>query len=105
MGDLGREPPRRMRENSADYLLYVILDRAGEQLRPIAEAYANRLGFMHQTPLSQFSTRWLAELDELHLELIDLGRSIRPVIQVIHHLSNADTIRGEEKMYLEDVAE
>jgi Mg2+ and Co2+ transporter CorA len=102
--EVGKDPPRRVREMRADYLLYLILDRVADQLRPIAEAYANRLGFMHQHDLRVFKLEWLNELDEMHLELVDLARSIRPMKQVLHHLvKEYEEKVGEERMCLEDV--
>lgn len=122
--DLKHDPPRRMRERRGDYLLYMLLDRVTDQMRPIAEAYANRLGYMHQRPLRAWNPEWLTELDELHLELVDLARSIKPMKSVLHHLikqyrretedteptnastqllSNLRDKNREEQMCLEDV--
>lgn len=102
--DLMHEPPRRVRETRADYLLYLILDHVADQLRPIAEAYADRLGYMHACPLRAFPVEWLEELDEMHLELVELARSIRPMKHVVNHLAKdyEDKI-CEERMCLDDV--
>eukprot|EP00928_Gymnodinium_smaydae_P095307 TRINITY_DN8179_c0_g1_i2.p1 TRINITY_DN8179_c0_g1~~TRINITY_DN8179_c0_g1_i2.p1 ORF type:complete len:683 (+),score=67.04 TRINITY_DN8179_c0_g1_i2:76-2049(+) len=99
---LSQQPPMRMREKRTDCLLYEILDRAVDQLRPIAEAYAKRLGFMHQRTASRFPDAWLDELDEVQLELRDLARSIRPLRQVVRHLITEPAFSGS-KMYFEDV--
>eukprot|EP00928_Gymnodinium_smaydae_P095305 TRINITY_DN8179_c0_g1_i1.p1 TRINITY_DN8179_c0_g1~~TRINITY_DN8179_c0_g1_i1.p1 ORF type:complete len:679 (+),score=72.86 TRINITY_DN8179_c0_g1_i1:35-2038(+) len=99
---LSQQPPPRMREKRTDCLLYEILDRAVDQLRPIAEAYAKRLGFMHQFTASRFPDAWLDEQDEVELELRDLARSIRPLRQVVRHLITEPAFSGS-KMYFEDV--
>merc|ERR1712039_372009 len=39
IGDLTVTPRRRVREHQSDYLLYVMLNYIGEELRPIAQAY------------------------------------------------------------------
>lgn len=101
---LAQDPPLRMRERRADFLLYEILDRVVDQLRPIAEAYARRLGYMHRHPAWQFPQEWLDELDEVQLELRDLARSIRPLRQVLRHFINDRRFGiGVPTMYLEDV--
>jgi len=103
--ELQHEPARRVRENKAKFLLFTILEKVANQLRPIAEAYANRLGHMHQCKLQRFGSEWLMELDELQIELVDLARLIRPMKQVMHHLIEEKDITAEEKMYLEDVVD
>jgi len=101
---LSQEQHQRMREYRADFLLYEILDRAVDQLRPIAQAYARRLGYMHRRPPWQFPQAWLDELDEVQLELRDLARSIRPMRQVLRHfISDARFTTGVPRLYLEDV--
>jgi len=101
--DLQHTPVRRMREHRADFLLYEVLDRIVDQLRPVSEAYSRRLGHMHQTPMAFFPQDWLDELDEVKLELVDLARSIRPLRQVVRHIINDVRIGGDAKTYLEDV--
>jgi len=101
--DLRNVPVRRMREHRADFLLYEVLDRIVDQLRPISEAYSRRLGFMHQHPMRSFPQEWIDEIDEVKLELVDLARSIRPLRQVVRHFVNDARIGGAAKMYLEDV--
>eukprot|EP00928_Gymnodinium_smaydae_P095309 TRINITY_DN8179_c0_g1_i4.p1 TRINITY_DN8179_c0_g1~~TRINITY_DN8179_c0_g1_i4.p1 ORF type:complete len:680 (+),score=60.86 TRINITY_DN8179_c0_g1_i4:76-2040(+) len=99
---LGQHPPLRMREKRTDHLLYEIVDRAVQQLRPISEAYAKRLGFMKQCACSSFPQSWLDELDEVCLELKDLSRSIRPLRRVVRALITEPAFSGT-KMYFEDV--
>lgn len=99
--ELEREPPRRMREHRTDFLFYEVMDRIVDQMKPIAEAYARRLGFMHQRPPSRFSQEWLNELDEISLELVDLTRSIKPMQPVLRHFIKETDF--EFKPYLEDV--
>jgi len=98
------EDPRsiRIRERKADFLLYEVLDRIVDQLRPIASAYAARLGYMHQRDAWKFPPEWLDELDEVRLELCDLARSIRPLRPVLRHLVSEKQL-SFPKMYLEDV--
>lgn len=101
---LTQDKQQRMRERRADFLLYEILDRIVDQLRPIAEAYARRLGYMHRTPAWRFPQAWLDELDEVQLELRDLARSIRPMRQVLRHfVSDGQFSAGVPRLYLEDV--
>jgi len=101
--DLKHTPVRRMREHRADFLLYEVLDRIVDQLRPISEAYSRRLGYMHHHAMRSFPQEWLDELDEVKLELVDLARSIRPMRQVLRHFISDTRIGGTAKMYLEDV--
>mmetsp|Transcript_35156 Transcript_35156/g.109351 ORF Transcript_35156/g.109351 Transcript_35156/m.109351 type:complete len:234 (+) Transcript_35156:1-702(+) len=93
-----------MRERRADFLLYEVLDRVVDQLRPIAEAYARRLGHMHRRPPAEFPQAWLDELDEVQLELRDLARSLRPLRQVLRHLvGDRHLSAGVTRLYLEGV--
>jgi len=101
--DLEQEPPRRIREQTVDFFVYEILDRISDQFRPIAEAYAERLGYMHQQPLQKFTQAWQDELDEVQLELVDISRSIKPMMQVVRHLIHDVSFSATAKLYLEDV--
>jgi len=113
--DLVQEPPRRMREHAADFLVYELLDRVAKLLRPISLAYAKRMGYMHQHEMIDFETAWLSELAEVQFELADLARSVRPLRQVIRRIINdpdwgdvSDRGRSTNsantvKTYLEDV--
>merc|ERR1712048_1466396 len=91
------------RENGADFLLFEILARVAAQLRPVGEAYARRLGYMHQHAVWQFPPEWLKELHEAQIELVDLVRSIRPMQQALRHIINDEQLGGVSKIYLEDV--
>lgn len=101
--DLQQQPPRRMREEGADFLLYEVLNHIVVELRPIADAYAQRLAYMYQGSFRHFPQAWLTELGELELELTDLSRSIRPNRQLIRHLIGDHRIRSNTRIHLEDV--
>mmetsp|Transcript_29689 Transcript_29689/g.70069 ORF Transcript_29689/g.70069 Transcript_29689/m.70069 type:complete len:696 (+) Transcript_29689:83-2170(+) len=105
LGDLGQEPPRRMREAGADFLLYEVLDNIIVELRPLADAYAERLGFMYQGSSRRVQQAWLAELGEIELELTDLSRSIRPMRQLVRHLLGDERISINTKTHMEDADE
>lgn len=104
-----QEPPRRMREHHADFLVYEIFHRVVKLLRPICFAYARRLGYFHQFNMQVFETEWLSELSDVHFELTDLARSIRPMRQVVRRIINdsnwGERGRGGEsvKTYMADV--
>merc|ERR1711974_593286 len=84
--DVQDQPPHRMREQGADFLLYELLDRTVDKLQPVTKAFSKRLGFMHQHAMHKFPQEWLDELDEIKFELVDLTRSIRPMRQVVRHI-------------------
>lgn len=101
--DLREEPPRRLRSEAADFLLYEVLQRVVAELRPIAEAYADRLGYMHQQSTRSFTAEFQQELGDVQVELLDLGRTIRPMRQTVRHIINDPDIGGTASTYLEDV--
>jgi len=96
-------PIQRMREEAADFLLYEALHRVVLQFRPIAEAYAERLGSMHQMPIYKLSKVKMDEIAEIKLEVYDFVRSIRPMRLVVKHLIEDKAICETVSMYLEDV--
>lgn len=98
-----QQKQRRVREEAADFLLYEVLHRIVQQLRPIAEAYAERLGFMHQQKIENFARGWLDEIGEIKLEVYDLVRSVRPMKLVLKHFMEDNIIGKTAQMYLEDV--
>jgi len=98
-----QQKQRRVREEAADFLLYEVLHRIVRQLRPIAEAYAERLGFMHQQKIENFAKGWLDEIGEIKLEVYDLVRSVRPMKLVLKHFMEDNIIGTTAQMYLEDV--
>merc|ERR1712046_312546 len=85
------------------------MNRVVDELRPIAHAYAKRLGFMHQNQSQgDLTSVWLRELDDIQLELQDLTRSIRPMRQMLRHFIDNKTeseIGNAAKVYLEDVVD
>eukprot|EP00811_Abedinium_folium_P009271 NODE_1856_length_2352_cov_11.435955.p1 GENE.NODE_1856_length_2352_cov_11.435955~~NODE_1856_length_2352_cov_11.435955.p1 ORF type:complete len:654 (-),score=145.20 NODE_1856_length_2352_cov_11.435955:341-2302(-) len=104
---LSQEPPHRMREKKADFLVYQILDSIVDGMREITQAYVRRLGYFHQRPPLSWTQAVLDELDEVNLELVDLVRSIRPMKTAVKTLMQRDEkLRGLDpltSMYLEDV--
>jgi Mg2+ and Co2+ transporter CorA len=102
--DLADNPPRRMREEAADFLAYEVLSRVVEQLQPVVDAYARRLGFMRQQQQDTFGQAWLQELEDVQLELADIARSIRPMRSVVNRIID-EPIAGSAKTYLEDVVD
>jgi len=101
--DLREEPPRRLRSEAADFLLYEVLQCVVAELRPIADAYADRLGYMHQQSTRNSTTEFQQELGNVQVELLDLGRTIRPMRQTVRHIINDEDIGGTASTYLEDV--
>jgi len=100
-----RMPPKRMRQERADFLLYEVLHRVVQQIRPIAEAYAKRLGWMRQRPINQLSQACMDEVQDVKLEIYDFVRSIRPLKLVVKHFTEGDAIGPSAKMYMEDVGD
>ena len=61
-----QDPPRRVRDKEADYLLGHVIDDLVAELRPICEAYAARLGYFNQIlGTSQFNHSCMEELSEV----------------------------------------
>jgi Mg2+ and Co2+ transporter CorA len=103
-GGLENEPIPRVREEAGDFLLYEILQRVVAELQPLVQAYAFRLGFMHQQPVRRITQAWLAELGEVQLELADVKRSLRPMRQVVRQIKGENSGMGSScRMYLQDV--
>mmetsp|Transcript_96336 Transcript_96336/g.278072 ORF Transcript_96336/g.278072 Transcript_96336/m.278072 type:complete len:675 (+) Transcript_96336:117-2141(+) len=98
-----RRPPSRVRQEKADFLMYEVLHRVVLQFRPIAEAYAKRLGWMRQRPVRNLNQACMDEVEEVKLELYDFVRSIRPLKQVVKHFIDEGIVGGASRMYLDDV--
>eukprot|EP00928_Gymnodinium_smaydae_P026314 TRINITY_DN20709_c1_g4_i2.p1 TRINITY_DN20709_c1_g4~~TRINITY_DN20709_c1_g4_i2.p1 ORF type:complete len:567 (-),score=46.26 TRINITY_DN20709_c1_g4_i2:161-1861(-) len=97
------EPPHRLRSERSDFILYCILRHVVSELRPIAEAYARRLGYMRNLPTQRLPQALLDELSSVQFELVDLSRSIRPMRPTVRKLINDTALSSTARMYLEDV--
>eukprot|EP00408_Alexandrium_pacificum_P039018 CAMPEP_0171270422 /NCGR_PEP_ID=MMETSP0790-20130122/60701_1 /TAXON_ID=2925 /ORGANISM="Alexandrium catenella, Strain OF101" /LENGTH=698 /DNA_ID=CAMNT_0011739259 /DNA_START=17 /DNA_END=2111 /DNA_ORIENTATION=+ len=100
--DPARDVWDAVRKAHADFLLYEVLHHIVDDLRPIADAYAQRLGFMYKGSQRRFPQAWLTELGEMELELADLSRSIRPMRPLLRHLLGDKRIGANTKIHLED---
>jgi len=98
-----RQPPKRMREEKADFLMYEVLQRIVLQLRPIAEAYAKRLGWMRHKTVRHLTQENMDEVADIKLEVYDFIRSIRPMKSVVKHFMDDPDVSSSTRMYLEDV--
>lgn len=100
-------PPMPMREEKADFLFYEVMNRIVSQYRPIAEAYAARLGWMLRTAESQDDepTYSMQEISEVKLEIYDFVRSIRPLRILLRHFVDSPSIGACARQHLEDVRE
>lgn len=102
--ELAHKPPRRVREEPADYLMYELLQRTTGEWRFIVDAYAKRLGFMHRRVLERkVPQEWLRELTDVRLELADLARAARPLRQVVRGLAEEAEMRPLIKAHLRNV--
>jgi len=103
--DLEHDPPRRIREQRADFLLYEVLRRILDEMRPITEAYAKRLGSMRQQEESGVSQECLHELADIDLELADLSRTVRPLRGVVKKFLDDKKIEASVKAYFKELEE
>lgn len=97
------EPPHRLREGGADWLLYEIVVQIVQAMQPIAAAYARRMGFMRRQDLTDFKKEWLAELGEVELELSEVARSVRPLKRVVIKMIEDPHMDRLVKVHLADV--
>ncbi|KAJ9454787.1 hypothetical protein DIPPA_17496 [Diplonema papillatum] len=96
----------RTRENKSDFLMQEILAACIQELKPIMQAYRQRIAQLHGTLLhEQVKFSKLAELSWISLELGELHRNIRPMKHVLRQLMEDATIAAECKMYLKDLQE
>eukprot|EP01065_Artemidia_motanka_P038526 TRINITY_DN47377_c0_g1_i1.p1 TRINITY_DN47377_c0_g1~~TRINITY_DN47377_c0_g1_i1.p1 ORF type:complete len:790 (+),score=254.45 TRINITY_DN47377_c0_g1_i1:50-2371(+) len=106
--ELEREPRRMVREKGSGFLLYRILHRTVNELRPVIEAYAARLAYFHteiRRHRHHFRSEFREELSEVKLELTDLQRIARPLQKVaVQFAENArGMVEEDTRVYFEDV--
>lgn len=100
---------KRLRSEPAEFLLYEILKRSVTLQQPITEAYAARLGWMHQQCIAKLPDKvGKAYLDEIALiktEVYDVIRSVRPMKNLIQHLIDDGVVSKTTCMWLEEVCD
>ncbi|MEW6071254.1 MAG: magnesium/cobalt transporter CorA [Planctomycetota bacterium] len=96
-----------MREHSAGYLLYALLDSIVDGFFPILEHQGDRLEEVEARILERPSTRDLHALHEMRRELIVLRRVVWPLRQAVDELLRAEhpEIDARTRTYLRDVSD
>lgn len=97
------QPGCRVREFHGDFLVYEMLSRVISEWQPITEAYARRLGHMHQQGPHKFTENWLVELAEVGFELKEFIRSVRPTSRLVRHLAADRDFDQKVRIYMDSL--
>ncbi|BFT29688.1 magnesium/cobalt transporter CorA [Alteromonas sp. D210916BOD_24] len=98
------EPASRLRKNSADFLLYSLLDIVIDQGFPVLETLGWQLEALEEQILKSVGRDTLERIHTIKRELILLRRMLWPQREVINHLLHGDhgSISEGTMIYLRD---
>lgn len=98
-------PKSQIRQRSADYLCYTMLDLIVDNYFLVMEKLGEQLEFLEEEVIRKSNTRSLAKINQLRKELIVLKRNIAPVRDMISSIirSESDLLNDRTTKYFKDV--
>lgn len=102
-----RQAAGRIREQSACYLAYSILDALVDDYFPLVEAYGERLEALETTVLDRTDPSAVADVYGIRHDLHTLRRIVQPTREAADRLSRLDltAIRPETRVFYRDAAD
>ncbi|MBN2562809.1 MAG: magnesium/cobalt transporter CorA [Phycisphaerae bacterium] len=99
-----RQAKGRVREASADYLAYCLLDAVVDSNFPILEEYGNRLEEMEEAVIERPDSRAMVRIRQAKRDLLTFRRAVWPLRDVINVLlrDHSVFISPETRVYLRD---
>jgi magnesium transporter len=100
-----RQQASKLRQRTADYLLYSMLDLIVDNYFSVMEKLGDRIEFLEEEVIRNSNTRALAQINQLRKELIVLKRNIAPVRDLVFSLLRSESPLLEERhtKYFKDV--
>jgi magnesium transporter len=95
----------QIRQRSADYLLYAMLDLIVDNYFLVMEKLGEQIEFLEEDVVRRSNTRTLARINQLRKEQIILKRNISPVRDLISSIirSESDLLEDSTTKYFKDV--
>jgi len=95
----------QIRQRSADYLLYAMLDLIVDNYFLVMEKLGEQIEFLEEDVVRRSNTRTLARINQLRKEQIILKRNIAPVRDLISSIirSESDLLEDSTTKYYKDV--
>lgn len=100
-----RSPRSQIRQRSADYLLYAMLDMIVDNYFLVMEQLGDLIEDLEEEVIRKSNTRSLAKINQLRKELIVLKRNIAPVRELINGIikSESELLDDNTTKYFKDV--
>jgi magnesium transporter len=98
-------PKSQIRQRSADYLLYAMLDLIVDNYFLVMEKLGEQIEYLEDDVVRRSNTRTLARINQLRKEQIILKRNIAPVRDLINSIirSESDLLEDSTTKYYKDV--
>ncbi|WP_336514764.1 magnesium/cobalt transporter CorA [Pollutibacter soli] len=98
-------PKSIVRQRSADYLLYAMLDVIVDNYFVVMEKVSEQIEILEEEVIRRSNTRSLARINQLRKELIILKRNITPVRDLVNAIirSESDLLEERTTKYFKDV--
>ncbi len=98
-------PRSQIRQRSADYLLYVMLDMIVDNYFLVMEKLGDQIELVEEEVVRSSNTRSLARINQLRKELIVLKRNITPVRDLVSSIirSESELLDDRTTKYFKDV--
>lgn len=95
----------QIRQRSADYLLYAMLDLIVDNYFLVMEKLGEQIEFLEEDVVRRSNTRTLARINQLRKEQIILKRNISPVRDLVSSIirSESDLLEDSTTKYFKDV--
>jgi magnesium transporter len=100
-----RIPNSKIRQSTADYLCYAMLDLIVDNYFLVMEKLGEQIEVLEEEVIRKSNTRSLARINQLRKELIVLKRNIAPVRDMISSIirSESDLLEDKTTKYFKDV--
>jgi magnesium transporter len=100
-----RSSSSKLRQSSADYLCYALIDMIVDHYFVVMEKLGERIETLEEKIVRSSNTRALAEINSLRKELIVLKRNVTPVRDLVNGFVRSDSELLEERTtkYFKDV--
>ncbi|MBP9740690.1 MAG: magnesium/cobalt transporter CorA [Chitinophagaceae bacterium] len=95
----------KLRQSSADYLCYALIDMIVDHYFLVMEKLAERIELLEEKIIRNSNTRTLAEINDFRKELIVLKRNVVPVRDLVNGFIKSDSALLQERTtkYFKDV--
>ena len=102
-----RMPKSQIRQRTADYLCYTMLDMIVDNYFLVMEKLGEQIELLEEEVIRRSNTRSLAKINQLRKELIVLKRNIGPVRDLLNNIirSESELLEDRTTKYFKDVSD